>query len=142
MLTENIVIASDHAGFELKAHLVSKFPFLKDLGAHSIDPLDAFPTFVPKVVKAVKNDGAIGILICGTGIGVSIAANRHRKIYAALCTNKEMAELSRLHNKANVLCLGGRIISKETAEECVKTFLSTQPLADPKYHARMESLDQ
>lgn len=137
-----VVIAADHAGFALKEHLLHAFPFLRDLGAFTCDKNDAFPSFTPPVVKAVKEEGALGILVCGTGIGISIAANRHRGIYAALCTNEEMAMLARLHNKANILCLGGRIISKETAEQCLKAFLETQPLPDRKYHERMESLDQ
>ena len=118
----SIFIASDHAGFELKEYLKTQFNLL-DLGTHSSESCD-YPVFAKKLAIRLKNDDK-GILICGTGIGMSIAANRFENIRAALCFNEEMAALARRHNDANVLVLGARIISPETAKNCVEKFLST-----------------
>lgn len=139
--TRKIVIAADHAGFDMKQALLARFPFMVDLGAHTLDPNDGFPDIVGPAVDAVKNEDAFGIIICGTGIGVSIAANRHKGIYAALCTTPVMAKLARCHNNANVLCLGGRIIDLDVAVDCVEQFLTTDHLGG-KYQNRMEQLDQ
>lgn len=118
----SIFIASDHAGFELKEYLKNHFD-LSDLGTHKSSSCD-YPVFAKKLCTQIeKNDK--GILICGTGIGMSIAANRFKNIRAALCFNEEMAILSRQHNDANVLVLGARIILAETARGCVENFLST-----------------
>ncbi len=118
----SIFIASDHAGFELKEYLKTQLNLL-DLGTHSSESCD-YPVFAKKLAIKLKNDDK-GILICGTGIGMSIAANRFKNIRAALCFNEEMATLARQHNDANVLVLGARIISPETAKNCVEKFLST-----------------
>ena len=117
-----IFIASDHAGFELKEYLKNHFDLL-DLGTNNNTSCD-YPVFAKKLCNQIKENDR-GILICGTGIGMSIAANRFKNIRAALCFNGEMAVLSRQHNDANVLVLGARIISAETAHNCVEKFLST-----------------
>jgi ribose 5-phosphate isomerase B len=93
------------------------------------------------MAEAIKNgDAEQGIIICGTGIGISIAANRYSHIRAALCTNTKMAKLTREHNNANVLALGARIISKETAIECVQTFLDTE-FEGGRHQRRVEKLE-
>lgn len=133
----SIFIASDHAGFELKEYLQTQFNLL-DLGTYSTESCD-YPVFAKKLVVRLKNDDK-GILICGTGIGMSIAANRFRNIRAALCFNEEMATLARQHNDANVLVLGARIIPPETAKNCVEKFLATD-FEGGRHQRRLESMD-
>ncbi|MBO7537406.1 MAG: ribose 5-phosphate isomerase B [Alphaproteobacteria bacterium] len=133
----SIFIASDHAGFELKEYLQTQFNLL-NLGTHNEESCD-YPVFAKKLAIRLKNDDK-GILICGTGIGMSIAANRFKNIRAALCFNEEMAKLARQHNDANVLVLGARIISPETAKTCVEKFLSTD-FEGGRYQRRLELID-
>jgi ribose 5-phosphate isomerase B len=122
-----IAIGADHGGFELKQVLI---PFLQgrdievlDAGTHSADSVD-YPNYVEAVaLLVVHGDADAGIVICGTGIGISIAANKVPGIRAALVTSPEMAALAKQHNNANVLALGGRILSQETAEACVAAWL-------------------
>ncbi len=133
----SIFIASDHAGFELKEYLKTQFNLL-DLGTHSSESCD-YPVFAKKLVARLKDDDK-GILICGTGIGMSIAANRFKNIRAALCFNEEMAKLARQHNDANILVLGARIISPETAKTCVEKFLSTD-FEGGRHQRRLELID-
>lgn len=118
----DIFIASDHAGFRLKEFLKKSFRLI-DLGTDTEDSCD-YPIFAKKLAEKINEENR-GILICGTGIGMSIAANRFSHIRAALCTNEAMAELARQHNDANVLVLGARIIFEDTALKCVEKFLST-----------------
>ena len=127
----NIAIAADHGGYDLKEEIKNfvindlNIEWI-DLGTHSTDSVD-YPEYGFKMAEAIKNgDAEKGILICGTGIGISIAANRHPHIRAALCTNTTMAKLTREHNNANVLALGARIIDTQTALDCVETFLTTE----------------
>ena len=126
-----IFLSSDHGGFNLKTS-INKFLNddnnydVVDLGSFSLDSVD-YPDYANLMAKNIKNNiNARGILFCGTGIGISIAANRYTHIRAALCTNVEMASKSRRHNDANVLALGGRIIDDSIAKEIVIEFLSTQ----------------
>jgi len=123
-----VAIAADHAGYELKEALKEKlsdrYEWL-DLGTDSLDSVD-YPDFGYRMGKAIESGQAErGILICGTGIGISIAANRHVEVRAALCTNDTMARLSRRHNDANVLVLGARILGFEVAMDCVDAFMTT-----------------
>lgn len=123
-----IAIACDHAGFDLKqvikARYESKYSFL-DLGAHSTASVD-YPDYAAALGKAIENgDATRGILICGSGIGMSIGVNRFGGVRAALCQNSTMARLARLHNDANVLCLGARLIGPEIAFDTIDTFLNT-----------------
>lgn len=123
-----IAIGSDHAGFKLKealkGFLISKSLKVLDEGTYSEDAVD-YPDFAKKVADDIKNKNAdFGILICGTGIGMSIAANRIKGIRAALCLFPEMARLARSHNDANVLVLPGRLISSELAQWITEVFLS------------------
>lgn len=128
-MTKIVAIASDHAGFELKESLKGTIESLgykvMDLGTKNSDSVD-YPDYGYKLATAVsKGEAEFGIAICGSGVGISIAANRKPKVRAALCESVKVAQLARQHNNANVLALGARIISEETAKECVKTFLST-----------------
>ncbi len=123
-----IALGSDHAGFKLKealkGFLISKDFKVLDEGTYSEDSVD-YPDFAKKVANDIKSKNAdFGILICGTGIGMSIAANRIKGIRAALCWFPEMARLARLHNDANVLVLPGRLISSELAQWITEVFLS------------------
>lgn len=125
-----VAITNDHAGVALKQLLmgeVSACGFTPlDLGTNTTDSVD-YPDYGNLVAKAVTDGRAhFGIAICGSGIGISIAANRHAGIRAALCSSGLAAELSRLHNDANVLCLGARLIGDAEAKECVKRFLTTK----------------
>jgi ribose 5-phosphate isomerase B len=128
-LKKVVAIANDHAGVALKQVLlvaVRECGFEPlDLGTNSTDSVD-YPDYGTAVAHAVKDGRAVfGIAICGSGIGISIAANRIAGIRAALCASAEAAELARQHNDANVLCLGARLISETEAKECVKRFLTT-----------------
>ena len=128
-MAEMVAVAADHGGYELKSVLLPELRALGfdvlDLGTNSPESVD-YPDFAEKVAAAIETGKArFGVLICGTGIGMSIAANRHRKVRAALCHDVTSARLARQHNDANVLTLGGRLIGTEAAKDCLKTFLST-----------------
>ena len=128
-MLNKIFLSSDHGGFELKEKVKSflidnNFEY-EDLGCSSLDPVD-YPDFAKLLSKKIKDkNNSKGILFCGTGIGISMAANRFPHIRAALCTSVEMASKSRKHNDANVLALGGRILEDKLALEIVKEFLQT-----------------
>ena len=128
-LSKKIYIASDHGGFYLKEQitrfLLKSHKNVIDLGTNSPEAVD-YPDFAEILVKKVKlKDNHFGILLCGTGIGMSMKANRYDDIRAALCTDQEMAALSRKHNNANVLVIGGRTTAPNTAKEIVDIFLKT-----------------
>lgn len=132
-----IALGSDHAGFEYKERLKKLLDEIgrpyQDFGTSSTDPVD-YPDFAHVVSKSVASGKCqFGILICGTGIGMSIVANKHKGIRAAVCESIESAKLSREHNDANILCIGARISSWETSIEIVKTFLKT-PFSGGKRH--------
>ena len=127
-MSRTIFIASDHAGFDLKAEitacLISAGHNVRDLGTHSKESC-AYPVYTDKVCAAVLDDAsALGILICGSGIGMSIAANRHKGIRAALCASEFQARFTRRHNNANVLCLAERVTGKGVALEIANIFLA------------------
>ena len=126
---KKIVLSSDHGGFNLKEtvknFLINKNFEVEDVGCNSLDPVD-YPDFAKMLSDKLKNNkNAGGILFCGTGIGISMAANRFKHIRAALCTSVEMASKSRKHNDANVLALGGRILAEDLALDIVEEFLKT-----------------
>jgi len=125
---KTIFTASDHAGFEMKRHLIGRFPFLpwKDLGTMTADSVD-YPDFAAKLCEEMKGHGkdSRGVLLCGSGQGMAMKANRYPHIRAALCWSEEVATLARLHNDANVLCLGGRLTSFPVAERILTAFLET-----------------
>ncbi len=126
MQNKNIYIASDHAGFNLKTKLLKNFPKINDLGTKTDESVD-YPDFAHKLTREVlKNKKNVGILICGTGVGMSIAANRKKGIRAGLANNSKIARLIRKHNDANVLVLPGRFINTSEAKKSVQAFLSTK----------------
>ncbi len=124
-----IAIASDHAGFHLKNQIKKALDSLQviydDLGPEDTDSVD-YPDFARKVAEAVQN-GSLGILCCGTGIGMSIAANKFKGIRAAICNDIYTAQMSREHNDSNILVMGGRILEdSDEVERIVKTWLQTE----------------
>jgi len=127
---KKIFLSSDHAGFKLKElikiHLDKKKIKYTDLGAYS-DGIVDYPDYAHKVAKKVKtNNNHVGILVCGSGMGMNITANRHKNIRAAQCFNLKSTKLSRLHNDANIITLGSRLLSKKNALNCVGVFLNTK----------------
>jgi ribose 5-phosphate isomerase B len=139
-----VILGSDHGGFELKQSVAS---FLQkssyeiiDVGCHSEASVD-YPVYAKDLCQQVlETDGAKGILICGTGLGVSMAANRIHGIRAALCSEPFSARMSREHNDANVLCLGGRVIGASLAIEVVNVFLTSQ-FAGDRHLRRIKMFD-
>ncbi len=126
---KKIFISSDHAGYNLKELIKKKFKkkytFI-DLGTDNSNISVNYPDYAHELCKKVaKNVKNMGILVCGSGIGMSMAANRHRKIRAAVCYSLKNTKLSRLHNNANVITLGSRLINKNTAFKCVEAFVNT-----------------
>ena len=127
---KKIFISSDHAGFNLKetikSHLNKKKVYFKDLGPNSNQSVD-YPDYAHVLAKNVqKNPKNMGILICGSGTGMSIVANKYRKIRAAQCFSEKSTKLARLHNDANVITLGSRLISKKNALMFINIFLKTK----------------
>jgi len=125
-----IFISSDHAGYKLKEEIksyLSKKKFLfQDMGPYSNARVD-YSDYAHKVAKRVKtNKKNVGILVCGSGIGMNVAANRHKNIRAAQCFNLKSTKLSRLHNDANIITLGSRLLSKKLALNCISAFLNTK----------------
>ncbi len=128
-MADPIAIAADHGGFELKSLLIKDLQAaghaVVDLGTHTADSVD-YPDFADALAAALKDGRAArGVLICGSGIGLSIAANRHRHVRAALVHNETEARLARQHNDANVIVFGGRTLGPEIARACLPVFLST-----------------
>ena len=126
---KKIFIASDHAGYSLKKNVISRFSKTEkiiDMGPKSDDSVD-YPDFARKLSKKVaSNKGSFGILICGSGMGMAIAANKTKNIRAALCYSVKNTKLSRLHNNANIITLGERLIDKNKALNLIKIFLGTK----------------
>lgn len=139
-----IVLGSDHGGYDLKQQVIS---YLKeneieyiDLGCYSKDSVD-YPVYADEVCKSITEGKADrGILICTTGIGISIAANRHKGIRAALCHDVYSAEMTRLHNNANILCMGANVIGQGPAISVLKTFLNTEFSGEEKHVRRVDML--
>jgi ribose 5-phosphate isomerase B len=143
-LIKSIFIASDHAGFLMKEKVKiflnkSKIKSL-DLGTFSEDRVD-YPDYAKKLALLVRKNSSFGILICGSGIGVSIAANRIKKVRAAVCYNQISASLARKHNNANVLCLGARLINFNNAKKIINTFVSTK-FEGGRHINRVKKLDK
>tara|TARA_Y100000590_G_C15127403_1_gene791090 strand:+ start:74 stop:502 length:429 start_codon:yes stop_codon:yes gene_type:complete len=142
-MNKNLLIASDHAGYELKKSIISTMDniFFEDLGTDSIKSVD-YPDYAKLVVDIIKQDKTKrGVLICGSGIGMSITANRHNGIRAGLCFTPEMAKLSRQHNDANILVLPGRFIDVNIAKLCIDNFLNTNFEKD-RHVKRIEKIDK
>ena len=136
--SKRVVLASDHAGFnlkeEIKKFLIKKRKEVLDLGTKNAKSVD-YPDYAHLLSRKMKNNkNQLGILICGSGSGMSMAANKHKNIRAALCYDTKSTKLSRLHNNANVMTIGSRLIKKKVALKCVDTFLNTN--FDGGRHAR------
>ena len=142
-----MAIGTDHAGLDFKTALVE---YLKDLnidiedfGAHKMEPADDYPDYARAVAEAVASGACTrGILICGSGIGMSIAANRVPGARAALCLNQYMARLSRTHNDANILVVAGRITAPEHLYTIVDTWLDTEFSGDSRHTSRIGKMEQ
>lgn len=144
MLNIKIAIGSDHAGFHLKEklknYLREKNIEIKDFGTYSEASVD-YPDFAHSVANAVKNKEAdFGLLLCGSGNGINMAANKHIGIRSALCWNSEIAKLSRQHNNANILALPARFIEENEAKKCVEVFLSTA-FEGGRHEKRIKKID-
>ena len=136
-------IATDHAGIEYKDFvkdlLTNKGIEVEDLGPYSTDRVD-YPDYAEKCAKAVREDiGSFGILICGTGIGMSIAANKVKGVRAALCHDAYTAAMARAHNEAQILCFGQRVLGLGTVESVIEAFLTTQPEGN-RHAGRVEKI--
>jgi len=126
---KKIILASDHAGFKLKEEiknfLIKKRKEILDLGTNNTDSVD-YPDFAHRLSNEMKkNSKQIGILVCGSGIGMDMVANRHKNIRAALCYSIKSTKLSRQHNNANVMTIGARLTTKNVALKCVNAFINT-----------------
>ena len=142
MSTKNVLIASDHAGFSLKALIQKTLPEItwEDLGPLLSDRVD-YPDFAEKLARKISSgDATRGILICGSGIGMSITANKFAGIRAAVVENPVSARLSREHNDANVLCLGSRLLAAEYAAEIAQVWLSTPFTREGRHQMRIDKI--
>ena len=142
-LSKPIAVGADHAGYEYKTVIVdllkNKGLEVKDFGTCSTDSVD-YPDFAHPVATAIENGEAnLGILICGSGNGVAITANKHQGIRAAICWNKDIARLSRQHNNANILCIPSRFVPTPEAEEMVNIFLSA-PFEGGRHDKRVQKM--
>ena len=142
MLKKKIYLASDHAGFELKEKIcdflqTENIPF-EDLGTKDKSSCD-YPDYAHLLASKI-DDESFGILICGSGIGISIAANRHENIRCALCNESLSAKLARKHNDANVLALGGRLVGIELAIDIIQNFIQT-PFEKGRHMKRIQKLE-
>ena len=130
MILKRIFISSDHAGYNLKEQIKKKFfkkYKLEDLGTNNSKVSVSYPDYAHKLCrKVIKSSKNIGILVCGSGMGMSIAANRHKNIRAAVCYSIKNTKLSRLHNNANIITLGSRLTKKNTAFKCIDAFINTK----------------
>ncbi len=141
---DKIFIASDHAGFELKEQLkkmTANLPW-QDLGPSDTTSVD-YPDYANKVAEKLRSasDAVVGVLICGSGQGMAIRANKFSHIRAALCVTEEMAQLARAHNNANVLCLGARLTDVNIAQRILSTFLET-PFEGGRHERRVAKLSE
>lgn len=141
-----IILASDHAGYELKEYvknlLKKRGVPVVDVSAPELDPKDDYPVFGFRVAQAIaRGEYRRGILLCGTGLGISMAANRYRGVRAALCTSPELANMAREHNNANVLVMGGRTTTREMAEKIIDAWFNGT-FAEDRHNRRVEMLDQ
>ena len=127
---KKIFISSDHAGYMLKEQIKKKFKKkyrFQDLGTDNLKKSVNYPDYAHKLCRKVSNNSKnMGILVCGSGMGMSMAANRHKKIRAAVCYSVKNTKLSRLHNNANIITLGSRLTKKNTAFKCIEVFMKTK----------------
>ncbi len=142
-MADTLIIGSDHAGLELKRELAavaSELGYeLRDVGTHTSDSTD-YPDYAHQVASAVAAGEGIGLLVCGTGIGMSMAANRHPGVRAALCGDVFSAGMARQHNDANVLCIGARVVGPGLAAEILKAFLGAS-FEGGRHERRVNKID-
>lgn len=140
-----LAIGCDHGGFELKeavrAYLEERQIPYEDFGAYSTDSVDYAPIAAKAARYVASGQADYGVLICSTGIGISIAANKVKGIRAALCTNEFCAEMTRRHNNANILCMGGKVVDSATARKLVDIFLNT-PFEGGRHQRRIDQIAQ
>lgn len=137
-MKQRFYIAADHAGYDLKQKISAVYPDMVNLGTDSSDAVD-YPDFAKRLADQLK-EGDFGILICGSGIGICIAANRFKHIRAANCVSSEMAKLAREHNNANVLCLPGRMLPTPEALSIIETFFTTPFSKEPRHQNRIQKM--
>ena len=140
-----LAIGCDHGGFELKEAVrvyleEHQIPY-EDFGAYSTDSVDYAPIAAKAARYVASGQADCGVLICSTGIGISIAANKVKGIRAALCTNEFCAEMTRRHNNANILCMGGKVVDSATARKLVDIFLNT-PFEGGRHQRRIDQIAQ
>ena len=142
-----VAVGADHAGFDLKVQIV---PWLEssghevvDVGAHTLDPADDFPDFAAAVAHSI-NDGVAerGVMVCGSGVGASIATNKVSGIRACLCHDTYTARQGVEHNDMNVICLGGRVIGIETAKEVIASFLGADYTPEVRFQRRIDKVSE
>lgn len=141
-----IFMGSDHAGWTLKQlirkHLEKQNHKIVDLGVFAAEPAADYPEIAHEVAEKVReNEGSRGFLICGTGIGMCMAANKIRGIRAANCESTAAVEMSRKHNDANILCLGGRLLQPEAANKMVDVFMNTEFESEERHKRRVEKIE-
>jgi len=139
-----VAIGSDHAGFEYKEDLISfleaKGVSYHDFGTHSKDSVD-YPDFAHPVATAVETgDASFGILLCGSANGVAITSNKHQGIRAAVCWGEELAQLSRMHNNANIICIPARFVREGDVEKMVELFMNTEFEGGGRHEVRVEKI--
>lgn len=141
---QKIYLASDHAGFKLKNDiknfLIKKKFEVEDLGPFEYDKNDDYPDYAHKVCQKVLLTNGKGILVCATGQGMDRAANKHKRIYAEVCWNKETAKHAKEHSNANVLCFGQKTVDEELAKEMVITWLETEFLGEERHIRRINKI--
>jgi len=139
---KKLMIGADHAGFELKAVIIRHLELLAqqvhDYGTYSAESVD-YPDFAHPVAEAVESQETLGFLVCGSGNGVCMTANKHAGIRAALCWTVELAALARQHNNANILCVPARFVDEATALAMVDTFLNT-PFEGGRHNLRVDKI--
>ena len=138
-----LIVGSDHAGLELKRELANVASDLgyevRDVGTHTSDSTD-YPDYAHQVASAVAAGEGLGLLVCGTGLGMSMAANRHAGVRAAVCGDVFSASMTRQHNDANVLCIGSRVVGPGLAAEILKAFLSAE-FEGGRHERRVNKID-
>ncbi|MDH5201536.1 MAG: ribose-5-phosphate isomerase [Candidatus Bathyarchaeota archaeon] len=142
-----IAIGSDHAGYHLKEHLrewlSARNIEIHDVGPHSFDPTDDYPDFARAVADSVRTaESDLGLIVCSTGVGSCIAANKIPGVRAALCHDTFSARMSRLHNDANVLCLGSNVVAPGLAEEILAAWLASSFSGEERHRRRVDKIAQ
>ncbi|MDR2458813.1 MAG: RpiB/LacA/LacB family sugar-phosphate isomerase [Holosporales bacterium] len=147
MISESVAIAADHRGYKLKADIVKLLTALRynvtDYGTEDDGIIVDYPDYAEMVATHVqKHNGSFGALICNSGVGMAIAANKFRGIRAVFCDRLSLAKLAREHNDANVICFGSAFTSPEHAVHCIELFATTAPLLNERHKSRLKKIDE